>query len=136
MADIAGSTPRTRRYYETEVLRQVQDSTDKAFSEIDTVRPWGTLTAVKTATYHAKFGDVVLCDPTGGAFTVYLPAATSKDAGKRVTVKNYSTSTSHITVQDKGSATVDKFTSIYLAVAWQCRTFVCRNANEWVQIVV
>jgi hypothetical protein len=129
-----GSPPRTRRYYEDETLRQVQDATDKAFYEIDTERPWGEFTEVKTSTYHASFGEIVLCDPTGGAFTVYLPTAEAKDAGRQVTVKNYSASANHITVQDKGSATVDKLSSIFLGLAYQVRTFVVRNANEWVQV--
>ena len=130
-----GSPPRTRRYYEDETLRQVQDATDKAFYEIDTERPWGTPTSdVKTSTYHAKFGEIVLCDPTSAAFTVYLPTATSEDAGRQVTVKNYSASTNHITVQDKGSATVDMLDSIFLGLAYQVRTFVVRNANEWIQV--
>jgi hypothetical protein len=128
--------PRTRRYYEDETVRQLQDSTDAAFLDIDTERPWGTLTDVQTSTYHAKFGEVVLCDPTSGAFTVYLPSPTAQDAGKRVTVKNYSTSTNHITVKDNSGATIDKLSSIFLAIAYQCRTFIVRNVNEWVQVVV
>ena len=36
---------------------------------------WDTNTAIKTANYTAAAGDVVLCDPSGGAFAVTLPSA-------------------------------------------------------------
>lgn len=132
---VGGSNkPRTLRYYADEVARQLQDSTDSAMRDIDTERPWGTPTTdVKTSTYHASFGEIVLCDPSDGAFTVYLPAAEAQDEGRVVVVKNLSSSTNHITVQGKGGATIDSADSRYLSIAWQVWTFVVRNANEWIR---
>lgn len=45
----------------------------------------GTTAAPKTAAYTAAAGDVVICDPSGGAFVVTLPAVAQ---GGPVTVVN------------------------------------------------
>lgn len=58
----------------------------------------GTIAAPKTSAYTAAIGEVVYCDPTGGAFTVKLPAC-SGNAGKVVRVVNIGASTNLITVQ-------------------------------------
>jgi hypothetical protein len=128
---------RVKRVYDgTETTVQLQDSTESAFRDVDTERPWGTPTDLKTANCFAGFGDIVLCDPTGGAFTVTLPEITSQDVGKRVTVKNYSVSMNAIYVVGKNGETIDLLSSIFLAIPYQCRTFAARRVGEWIQVVV
>ena len=62
--------------------------------------------AAKAAvTYTAANGETVLCDPTGGAFTVNLPPAVLGDAD--IIVKNASASTTAITVDADAAETID-----------------------------
>lgn len=63
-----------------------------------------TPTAVKTANYNAVDGDLVRCNPTGGAFAVTLPAAASS---KLIIVKNQSDSANAITITAGAGDTVD-----------------------------
>lgn len=65
-----------------------------------------TPTAVKTSTYTCAAGELVLFDPSGGAFATTLPAA-SANSGKRIAFKNTTTSTTAMTVTRAGSDTID-----------------------------
>lgn len=69
-----------------------------------------TPTAVKTATYTCAAGELVLFDPSGGAFATTLPAA-SANSGKRIAFKNTTTSTTAMTVTRAGSDTIDGATT-------------------------
>lgn len=65
-------------------------------------------TSVKRDDYAAKLGELVLCDPTAGAFTVTLPRLSRADAGRHVAVKNTTSSTNVITVRASAGQQVDK----------------------------
>ena len=69
-----------------------------------------TPTAVKTSAYTCAGGELVLFDPSGGAFATTLPAA-SANAGKRIAFKNTTTSTTSMTVTRAGSDTIDGATT-------------------------
>lgn len=58
-------------------------------------------TAVKTGTYTAAFGDLVMADASGGAFNVTLPAATG--SGLPVAVCKLDTSGTAVTILRAGS---------------------------------
>ena len=64
----------------------------------------------KTANYTASPGDLVLCDASGGAFTITLPAA-SGNSGKTIAVKKTDTGGNAITVSRAGSDTISGLTS-------------------------
>lgn len=66
----------------------------------------GTLipTATKTSAYTAALGDLVMCDASGGAFNVTLPAATG--TGLAVAVCKLDTSGNAVTVLRAGSDTI------------------------------
>lgn len=57
------------------------------------------LTGTKTAAYTASIGELVLCDPTGGAFTVTIPTSVPEIWGQPIQVKNDSASANNLTVQ-------------------------------------
>jgi len=61
------------------------------------------VTDVKTADYTAAAADFVVCDPSGGPFTVYLPSLDDVPAGTQIAVWNGTTSTNKITVNPDGS---------------------------------
>lgn len=90
------------------------------------------VTDVKTAAYRAKYFDCVLCDPTGGGFTVTLPNA--RDMPHRwVTVKNASESTNTITVDGSGSETIDGAANQTIVIARASLTFMSDGEN-WIII--
>ena len=79
------------------------------------------ITDVKTATYTAANGETVLCDPTGGAFTVNLPPAVLGDAD--IIVKNASASTNAITVDADAAETIDGSATASIAAARAVRRY-------------
>ena len=65
-----------------------------------------SVTDPQTSTYTTVWGEVVVCDPTGGGFTVNLPTAAGND-GRQIIVKNNSAGTNAITIEPDGSETID-----------------------------
>ncbi len=63
-------------------------------------------TSVKTAVYTAAYGDYVRYDPTGGAFAITLPAASSM-AGGEIELKNVSVSVLQLSLTPAGTDTID-----------------------------
>lgn len=80
---------------------------------------------------NAGFGQVVLCDPTGGGFTVNLPAAEAQHAGHRIVVKNASGSTNAITVSAAAGQTVDGSASTTITSAYGKLELVCDGSDWW-----
>lgn len=85
------------------------------------------------AAITAAAGDVVVCDPSGGGFTVTLPPTGSGvNRGRGVLVVNGTSSTNTITIAAQGSGvTVDGAASVGLATAWASR-WVVSDGNDWV----
>jgi hypothetical protein len=82
----------------------------------------------KTANYTAVIGEVVLCDPSGGGFTITLPTAADV-SGKTIVVKNTTTSTNTITVDTTSSQTMDGETSLTINEAYKSLTFISDGSN-------
>lgn len=90
-------------------------------------------TADKTSAYNARPGEVVLCDPTSGAFTVTLPLA--KDCiGQRIIVKNNSASNNDITVAVQSGDTIDGGSTTTVSVARMSLTLFAPRGSVWVII--
>lgn len=85
-----------------------------------------------TADYTAEPGEQVLCDPTGGAFTVSLPATTQGLRSRehmQVDVKHDSDSTNGVTV----SATdIDGAATFVLAAREDITCIRVPGADRWV----
>lgn len=88
----------------------------------------GAVVGTKTAAYTAAFGETVLCDPTGGAFTVTLPPALA--GMPDITIKNNSTSTTAITIDGDAAETIDGAATISIAASRGVRT-VRPIAGQW-----
>lgn len=89
------------------------------------------VSAVQTADYTARPGEVVRCDPSGGSFVVTLPTAAG-NAGRQVIVKNVTSDTNSITVQGSGSETIDGST---LAIASSYGVVrVVSDGTDWMQV--
>jgi hypothetical protein len=84
-----------------------QHSLDATRSAIDALerekdKPFGDPTEIKYSGTIGRPGEVVLCNPSSGAFTVELQSLTAGDVGKTIAVKNHSASTNTITVSGAG----------------------------------
>jgi hypothetical protein len=85
----------------------------------------------KTTTYTALAGDVLLCDATGGAFTVTLPAAAGV-SGQSISVKKTDASANAITVDGNGSETIDGAATLALSTRYAAVTLWSDGSNWWV----
>jgi hypothetical protein len=84
----------------------------------------------KTTAYTAAIGDdIVLCDATGAAFTVTLPAAATS-SGMVVAVKKIDASANAITIDANASETIDGVTTKQLVSQWQSLTIAC-DGSAW-----
>ena len=102
---------------------------------LDTLFQWirsnNKVTSV-TTTYTAMIPDyLILCDATGGAFTITLPAATAV-LEKEYTIKKTDASVNAITVNG-GGTNIDGAATASLAAQWNTIT-VKSNGTTWSQI--
>lgn len=72
---------------------------------------------------------VVLCDASGGAITVTLPAA-SGNAGRHYHIKKIDSSGNAVTIEGDGSETIDGKTTQAIAVQYNSINIVC-DGSEW-----
>lgn len=87
------------------------------------------LTTVKTSNYSAALYEMVRVDPSGGAFAVELPDASTE--GATISIWNVTSSTTAVTVNRSGSDTINGATSQSLTTAWGLKTFMVTGGN-WV----
>lgn len=87
-------------------------------------------TGTKTAAYTAEFGDVVVCDTSGGSFTVTLPPA---DRYGQVAVR-LQAGTAMVTVDGYSTQTIDGSTTTTLAVQGETRVFASQGDGTWVTV--
>lgn len=90
------------------------------------------VTAVQIGAYNAVMGDLVRCDPSGGGFTVTLPAIAAANKGMSIVVKNQSASTNAITVARTGGDTIDgAAASLTMNTARKSVTFTSDGTSDW-----
>jgi hypothetical protein len=83
-----------------------------------------------TASYNASVGELVRCDPTGGAFPVTLPQNAAP--GDSITVKNQSNSTTAINVTPQAPDTLDGGAiPIAIAAARGAMLLVSDGQGDW-----
>lgn len=85
-------------------------------------------TPVQTSTYTAKPWDLVQCDPSGGIFTVTLPARC--EDGAEVGYKNATTSVNAVTFEAASGDTVDEGPSISNSTSRGSERFVFDSARR------
>lgn len=78
--------------------------------------------SIKTATYSANFGELVLYNPTGATFSILLPIP-SGNVNSEVGVKNVSDSINTITVSGTGAAQIDGVSTDLLSSPRLARTY-------------
>lgn len=87
----------------------------------------------KTAAYTATSADdTILCDASGGAFTVSLPAAAAV-SGKVYVIKKIDSSANAVTIDPNGSETIDGATTNALSSQNQ-RRHIQSDGTNWQRI--
>lgn len=89
-----------------------------------------TVTAIKNGAYDAVAGELVQCNPSGGAFAVTLPAPNAANKGKSVCVKNVTASPNLINVVCNGG-TVDANANFPMTTSKQSITVVSDGVGNW-----
>lgn len=82
----------------------------------------------KSANYNASINDVVLCDTSGGGFTVTLPDATASLGGV-VTVKKMSSDSNTLTISRLGADTVEGATTAAFTVQYTSLSLIAFGTN-------
>lgn len=86
-------------------------------------------TVAKTGTYTATASDhVILCDASGGAFTVTLPAA-SGVPGTVYHIKKTDSSGNAVTVDGNASETIDGDTTKVIGTQYDSMMIICDGSN-------
>lgn len=86
----------------------------------------------KTGTYTAANTDtVILCDASGGAFTVTLPAA-ADNTGKVFYLKKIDSSANAVTIDGNGAETIDDATTLVLSGQYDAAMLVSDGAEWWI----
>lgn len=89
------------------------------------------ITDTKTKAYEARLGELVLCNPTGGAFTVSLPRLTPRDSGRHICVKNASSSLNVISVMAAPGQTTDGVSGYAINGAYDSVWLFSDGSNWW-----
>ena len=84
-----------------------------------------------TSEYQAHLAELVLCDPSVAGFVVLLPHALPSDEGRRVRVKNVTSSTNVIEVRPPGGVTVEGFGSTSIGTAFGSVSLVWDGTAWW-----
>lgn len=94
----------------------------------------GLLGAIQTQTANytaTEDDDVILCDATGGAFTVTLPPAADVE-GLKLYLKKIDASANAVTIDADGAEVIDGSLTQSLAARWQSVTIVSNSAAWWI----
>lgn len=87
-----------------------------------------SVTPVKIAAYTAKPGEMVLANPTGGAFTITLPTAKGI-AGRSIVIQEFAGSTTAITVAASLAQTINPSSATSLTTAYGRKTYTSDGSN-------
>jgi len=92
-----------------------------------------TPTTLKTGTYNAGIGELVLVDVTTVAATINLPAGAV--AGDQVGIKNFGVATNSITIVPNGADTIDAASSLVLSTNSEWAILIFAGGGlSWYQI--
>jgi hypothetical protein len=105
---------------------KVRSGSDTAWTSLILTGP----SASKTTTYVATAEDfTLLCDATGGAFSVTLPAAASS-TGRTYFIKKTDASANAVTIDANGAETIDGATTLLLEDQYEGALIRC-NGTAW-----
>lgn len=86
-----------------------------------------TVTSGATSVYDTY--QIILCDASGGAITLNLPAAASL-IGKVFEIKKIDSTANTVTIDPSGAEQIEGDTTAQLSFEGECLTIIC-DATEW-----
>ena len=113
------------------VLKDSSDTTIWTVDNIGTAAESAVLS--KTGAYTvaaADTGALILCNASGGAFTVTLPAAADQTSGFSVYIKKIDTSSNAITVEPNAAETLEDQTNWLVSQPYECIR-ITTDTVEW-----
>lgn len=117
-----------------DTLAKLAKGTSGQFLKIgSTIPEWADVSAQsvtsKTTTYTATVSDdLILCNSSGGAFTVTLYAA-SGNSGKILKIKKTDSSVNAVTIDGNASETIDGALTTTLSTQYEIITIICDGSN-------
>lgn len=91
---------------------------------------WTPIVSKKTANYTAVINDVVLCDTSGGGFTVTLPASASNGNGI-IIIKKISLDANVVTVARSSADLIDGQTSQSISAQYTAMEVIADGISNW-----
>src|SRR6185369_10443113 len=89
-----------------------------------------TIRSVTAATTLTNTDSILLCQPSGGAFTVTVPLASSVQPGRNFVVRSTGT-TNAVTISRSGSDTINGGTSVSLASGAVSAAELYTDGTNW-----
>lgn len=89
------------------------------------------VTDIKIAAYTARYYELVMCDPTAGAFALTLPIARG-NRGQMIGVKNASASSNNITVTAATGENIDQSATFVISSSHTAITLVSDGTDWWI----
>lgn len=85
----------------------------------------------KTTTYTANAFEIILCNSSGGGFTINLPSAAS-NTNKEITVKKISSDGNTITIDGNLSETIDGELTLLINSQWDAVNMISNGSNWFI----
>lgn len=116
----------------TDKVSESRDGLNKALYSVDSVSAALTSETTLDVTTH---GTHILCDASGGVFTVHLPDPTDTTddthANARFVVKKIDSSANAVTLDTTGTPNIDGAASVSLAAQWDTYVVWAAPDGEW-----
>jgi hypothetical protein len=101
-----------------------------ALPTFQTISAGWTLTTTSTS-ITAALDNVILCNATGGAITITLPAAAS-NTNKIYSIKKIDSSANAVTIDGNASETIDGSLTQVISSQYDCLTIMCDGSNWYI----
>lgn len=109
-------------------LQSIQGDSDSYHLSAELYTNLSSLTTISSTTTLGASHGYVLCNAAGGAFTVNLPAATTR---YRFHVKKIDSSVNAVTLDAAGSDTIQGSGTVALAAQYNSRTIYSDGSGVW-----
>lgn len=112
-------------------LQSLQDASSRALRKVNTDFPYGNPTEIQFSDYNAKFGELVLINPTN-APNITLPTISKDDIGKPISVLNTTNSQTAINIRTTDGAYINSDFSASLQQQYRHMEFLPVSQTQWV----
>jgi len=113
-------------------IHQLRNTTTGEIRRLDRAKSERPLpTGRITSAYVTRFGELVLCDPSGGGFEVLLPTPKPGDVGKHIWVKEIANSANTITLRPVPTTKINGFATTTISFGLGSATIITDGRDYW-----